>query len=220
MTSLFEWLFRKPDPLELSYFNPVKAKIGTAFMLNVIGLRDKAFRLQEIWEYGRVVDGQPRTFGDYILRYENEEIRLRFIPVEAPDSILTHHVVVMRKYDEMPYNQELDNALRCGSGELEITENGQVETYWRPFLDQFGKRRATMSYTCDMKVIRDLNNDGTIEPSEIHKFKLEYWDYSRMTKDEAGQDFTQHLFVELFLDSRIQVMWRGEEVDAQRITVL
>lgn len=223
--TLFQRLFKGKEQVEYKYFNPAKAKIASTFSLDVIGLRDLMFTLVEIREYKRTINSKQLTFGDYVLLSrpigkDDVWVRVRFMPVENPDSQLTHNVLILTKYDEMPYCKELDEVLRATTGVLDITDHDTelTETYWRPAID--GRSRLTSAYRADVSIIRDVNNDGKVEPQEVEKETIEYWDYSRITKDEAGQEFTQFLFVEMDEHSKMQTMWRGSEIDANRVTVL
>lgn len=224
--TLFQRLVRGPEVVEYKYFNPLRAKIGSSFSLDVLGFRDLMFTLREIHQYERK-DSVKSMFGDYVLLArpigkEDVWVTVRLMPVEVPDANLTHNVLLLQKYDEMPFCKPLDEACRCGSGELEISDNdtGAKETYYRLAMDNAGTQRITRSFDTTMTVIRDVNNDGKVEDHEVQKVPVEYWNYSRITRDEAGQDFTQYLFVEFDKKTRLQTMWRGEEVDAQRVTVL
>ena len=214
--TLFERLLHGKEVVEFNHFNPAHAKIGSTFTLDVINLRGLMFQLREIWEYKRNINGKQLTFGDYVLLArpvgkEDVEVRLRFMPVEVPDAELTHDVLVLTKFDEMPYNEGLDGAVRDGSGEMTITDNATKaeETYWR-------NNNLKDAYVADVSIIKDAH--GKVGDTE--HTSVEYWDYSRETDDEAGQKFVQFLFVEMDSDSKMQTLWRGEMTDANRVSVL
>lgn len=216
--TLWQRLTKGREVVEFKYTNPAKAKIGSSFSLDVIGYRDLMFTLREIHDYKRTINGKTINFADYVLLArpigkEDVEIRLRFMPVAVPDAQLTHNIVVLTKYDEMGFNQGLDGALRDTTGELIVTENSVDEKYWR-------LNGHVLPYNADVAIVRDINNDGKVESDEVENVSVEYWDFSRITTDEAQQQYTQYLFVELDKDSKVQTMWRGEEVDPERITVL
>jgi len=217
--TLFQRLTRGKEVVEFNYFNPAKARIGAAFQLDLIGLRGMIFILKEIRQYERTINGKTLTFGDYYLQSrpvdsEEQNVIVRFVPNAV--GATTHDVLLLRVYDEMQFNKELDGALRCGSGQLEITQDGQTETYWRP---QAGWKYLTEPYQATVTKIQDLNGDGRIDANEAISWRIEFWDYSRETKMD-GQDVTQFLFVEFLKDDAIQVMLRGERVPAERISVL
>ena len=218
--TLWQRLTKGPEVVEFKYTNPAKAKIGSAFSLDVMGYRDLMFTLREIHDYKRVINGKTLNFADYVLLArpigkDDVWVRVRFMPVEVPDAMLTHNIVLMTQYDEMKFNKGLDDAVRDTTGELVITENstGAEEKYWRP-------NGLTTSFNATVSIVRDENNDGKVTSNEVETRRVEYWDYSRVTTDEAKQQFTQFLFVELDQTSKVQTMWRGEEIDPQRVTVL
>jgi hypothetical protein len=51
----------------------------------------------------------------------------------------------------------------------------------------------------------------------VQKQALEYWDYSRIVKDEANQKVEEFLFVEMDKDNGWFQLWRGAEVDSRNI---
>lgn len=215
--TLWQRLTRGREVVEFQYANPVKAKIGCSFTLDVVGHRDMIFNLREILAYTRRINGKEFTFADYVLLarpigQEDVSVRVRFVPVENPDASQTHTVLLLSKYDEMKFCRDLDNALRDATGELVITEENREDKYWRI-------NDVRDSYRAEVAVIRDVNGDGKVQENEVEKHRIEYWDFHRETTDEAGQKYVQYLFVELD-DYKMQTMWRGEEVDAQRISVL
>lgn len=218
--TLWQRLTKGPEVVEHRYTNPAKAKIGCAFSIDSIGYRDLMFALREIHDYRRVINGREFRFADYVLLArpvggEDVWARVRFVPADVPDAALTHNVLLLTKYDEMRFCKELDDALRDATGELVVTDNatGTEERYWRP-------NGLTTPYRATVSVVRDENGDGKVTSNEVEKRRVEYWDFARTTTDEAKQPFTQHLFVELDGDSKVQTMWRGEEIDPQRVAVL
>ncbi len=216
--TLWQRMTKGKEVVEFNYTNPAKAKIGNTFNLDVMDYRGLMFSLREIHDYKRTLNGRVLNFADYILLArpvgkEDIEVRLRFVPLTVPDALMTHNVILLHKYDEMPFNKGLDEVLRATTGELVITENAVDEKYWRI-------NDIKTPYRADVAVVRDANNDGKIEDKEVEKNKVEYWDYSRITTDVAQQKFTQYLFVELDQGSKVQTMWRGEEIDPERVNIL
>lgn len=194
--TLWERLTRGP---EKQIENPANAKIGAIFTIDEIDYRNKTNHLREIMEYKREINGKEFVFVDYVF----DDFRLRFMP--STDDGVTHNIILLKKYDEMKFNESLDSVLREETGELVITENDNEEKYWR-------NNDVTSSYLAKINVLSGKNKLDTMN--------IEYWDFSRVTKDEADQDFTQYLFVELDKNYHMQTMWRGEEILAEKITIL
>ena len=53
----------------------------------------------------------------------------------------------------------------------------------------------------------------------VKKKDVEYWDYWREIKDEAGQPFNEFCFVEMNKEDGWFTIWQGKEIDAQNVTV-
>jgi hypothetical protein len=213
---------KKEVPVENKVYNPANARIGNSFTLDVMGLRDMVFTLREICEYKR--QGKP-SFVDYVLLSrpvggEDKWIRLRYMPVEVPDSVLKDSVLMLVSDGEGAFDKDLDEVLRRNDPDFTITDNAtnDKQTFWRPSLD--GKNHITGSHCASLSVVRDANGDGKVEESEIDRRQIEYWDYSRITHDEAKQEITEFLFIELDKHCGTQAFWRGEEIDSQRVMVL
>ena len=107
--TLWEMLLAKVHgPVELHYYNPLKAKVGSSILINDIDLRDFNFFIKEIRQYSRVLDGKQFLFVDYVLlarplHGEDVWVRLRLNPVDDPEAAagLTHTALLLRLYDEM-----------------------------------------------------------------------------------------------------------------------
>src|SRR5262249_47320007 len=110
--TLWEMLTAKiTGPVELKYYNPLKAKIGNAVQINEIDWKDYSFFLKEIREYKRMIRGQDFPFADYVLlsrplHGDDVWVRLRLNPVDDPGKVagLTHNVLLLRLDDDLAYD--------------------------------------------------------------------------------------------------------------------
>ena len=220
--TLWEMLTSKfSSPTELKYYNPLKARIGNAVQINDIDWKDNSFFLKEIREYQRRISGQLFLFVDYVLlsrplHGDDTWIRLRLNPVDDPTRAagLTHNVLLLRLDDDLAYDEGLHNILRDTTKKFQVLENGQVtEEYWR--VNDVGD-----SYEAKVTVLRDVNNDGTVDDDEVQRLQIEYWDYWREIKDIAGQPVTQYLFVEMNKDNGWFQIWKGQEIDPTKVMVM
>lgn len=220
--TLWEMLMAKlHGPVELDYYNPLKAKIGSSVMINEIELRENNFFIKEIRQYERTIERKRFLFVDYVLLarpLHGEEIwlRLRLNPVDDPDAAagLTHTALLLRLYDEMAYNEDLYKVVTDTTKKFEVLENGQVtEEYWRI-------NDVATSYKAKLCVLKDENKDGQVDQDEVEKGELEYWDYWRDTTDEVGQPLRQYLFVEMNTENGWFQIWRGQEVDPNKVLVM
>jgi hypothetical protein len=209
------------SPVELQYYNPLKARIGNAVVINEVEWRDYNFFLREIREYKRTLGSKQFLFADYTLLArplggDDVSLRLRLNPVDNPDRAggLTHHVLMLRLYDEMTYNEDFHKVVTDTTKRFQVMDNGQVvEEYWRI-------NDVSDSYKARITIIKDVNSDGKVEKDEVETMELEYWDYWRDTTDEFGQPLRQFLFVEMDRDNGWFQIWRGQEMDPQRILVM
>jgi hypothetical protein len=212
------WTGKKELPVEERYFNPMKAKIGSAVTLNDIDLKQYEFFVKEIRETKRIIEAKPFLFADYVVQAQPLQgdavvLRLRVNPTHQADSGLTHNVLVLRLFDEMAYDEGFHGVLTDTTKKIEVTEHDATETYWRI-------NDVQDSYKATVSVVRDANQDGTVKEDEVETVPVEYWDYWRETPDEAGNPMVQFLFVEMNTDSGWFQLWRGEEINPQRVVII
>jgi len=216
--TLWEMLRAKSKgPVELQITNPLQLKIGACVNVNEIDIDEHIFYVKRIMEYKRVIDGNTYVFTDYDLLArplgkEDVKVRIRLNPMENPDVVagLTHNVVLLKLYEELAYDEGLHKVLTDTTKLFEVLENGVcTERYYRI-------NDVQDSYKSQVTVVKE----GDKDLEGLVKFGLEYWDYWREVKDEAGQPFNQFLFVEMDTDNGYFQMWRGEEIDAAQVSVL
>jgi len=218
--TLWEMLLdRFQGPLELRSYNPLKARIGSSLMFNILDMKEYNFFVKEIREYQRTLGGRQFSFVDYVLMAkplgaDEVWVRLRLVPIEgaqAPD--LTHHALVLRLYDEFAHDEAFYKVVTDTTRKFEVREDGRVT-------EEYGRiNDVTDPYEAQVTLIKDLNNDGTIERDEVQTTRVQYWDYWREVKDEAGQPVHQYLFVEMDAETGWFQIWRGAEIDAQKVVV-
>jgi hypothetical protein len=220
--TLWEMLLDKiGGPLELKYYNPLKARIGVSVTIDTVELRDLNFFLREIREYKRKIGPKEFTFVDYALlarplHGDDVELRLRLNPVADPDKVggQTHHVLMLRLDDEMAYSDEFNKVLTDKTGKFQVLQDGEVKEEFMRLGGLKSPYKATVSF------LRDVNQNEHIERDEVETLQLKYWDYARECKDEAGQPFQEYLFVEMDADSGWIQIWRGQEMDAKKVLVI
>jgi hypothetical protein len=220
--TLWEMLVEKLSrpPLEFQVYNPLQARVGSSVMIDDVEWRDLNFFLREIREYKRRISGKEFVFVDYVLRARplrgNEVcIRLRLNPVDDPDRHggLTHHVLLLQLDDDLPYSADLHRVVNDTTGKFQILQDGQV----REEFERIGG--VSSPYKAQVAVLRDVNRDEKVSQDEVERLRLEYWDYSREVKDAAGQAQQQFLFVEMNTQNGWFQIWRGQEIDPQRVMV-
>jgi hypothetical protein len=220
--TLWEMLKAKlQGPVELRYYNPLKAKIGASVMVNDLDLKDFNFFVKEIRQYERRIGPNQFFFADYVLLAKPLEgndvwVRIRLTPIENPDraSDLTHDVLLLLLTDDLAYNEGLHKVVKDTTRHFQVIEDGKVKEEYTRIND------VSSSYRAEVSVIRDVNDDHRVDPDEVEKIELEYWDYWRETQDAAGQPQKQFLFVEMNTRTGWMQIWSGREMDPHQIMVL
>lgn len=208
-------------PVELHFYNPLKARVGASVMINLLDWKDYNFVLREIREYRRVIDGKEFLFVDYVLlaRPLNADdilVRLRLNPVEDPDAAggLTHRALLLHLTDEMAYDEGLYKVVTDTTRKFEVIEDGKVTAeYWR-------LNDVTDSYQAQVAVLKDSDHNNRVDADEVERLQIEYWDYTREVQDEAGQPVQEYLFVEMDRSSGWFQIWQGTEADPQQVLVM
>jgi hypothetical protein len=206
---------------DVKFFNPLQAKPGSGFKIDLIDWRDRDFRLHEIREYKRRIEGREFLFADYVLvdRPLHDQpvwVRLRVNPADpASSGGLTHHALLLRLEEDMAYDKGLHDVVQAETRVFEINhdDGSPTETFTR-------LNDVSDSYIAQVTVVQDKNADAKIDIKELQRLKVEYWDYGREWSDAAGQPTTEYLFVEMNADTGWFQIWRGEEVDPHRVVVL
>lgn len=180
--------------------NPLDIKLRkTHVSINLVEFNNTPLLILSLREYARKINGNDHWFVDYTLDGDHKFInRIRCYP--------DGQILLLSLYHEMLFNNELFNTLK-GDTEFHITDddNKIEEVYWR-------LRGKKDEEHCKV----ELDYGEGLE----QKYEMDYWDFSRTTKDEANQDYEQFLFVEMDKDSGRFQMWRGKKIDRERITVL
>jgi hypothetical protein len=219
--TLWEMLLdRLKGPVEFEYYNPLRARVGSAATIDLVEWRELNFFVESIHEYKRTIGGRQFLFADYALRArplagEPVLVRLRLHPVDDPDRAagLTHHVLLLRLEDEAPYSEELHKVVNDPSGTFQVREDDQVQAEYRRVND------VATPYTAEVTVVRDANLDKRVDRDEVEKRRVEYWDYWREVKDEAGQPRREFLFVEMDAENGWFQVWAGGEIDPRKVMV-
>lgn len=215
---LMEW-FQKP--VEESVFNPLRAKVGSAVTISELDLGEYNFFVREIREYRRKIGMKNFYSVDYVLLarplgQDDVHVRVRILPVDDPERAagLSHHALLLRLDDELAYDEEFLAVVNDDTGKFQVLQDGNVEEEYYRVND------LRSPYQAWVTVVQDLDGDKKAEQDEIEKFPLEYWDYWRETKDEVGISFRQFLFVELNKNDGWIQIWKGQELDPQKVLMM
>lgn len=199
---------KKPIPVEKQFFNPLDAKVGAHgrfnnVMVNLRGEPDvdvsgELFTVVSIWSWLLEVNGNKHNMADYCLESGDNRLVVRVAPqfsrgkTQGPEVLVLSHFWPDSQYDEPhAWDDESPIVLECLNDKkpefIRFEGTPQEERYFRDSRNVVGR----------VSLLSDLNMDGTVELDEVQKLDYSLWTYRRDTKDAVGQDFTQHLHVQL-----------------------
>jgi hypothetical protein len=219
--TLWEMLLDKlKGPLEFQYYNPLRARIGSAVTLDEMAWRDLNFFVLSITEYKRTIGPQEFRFVDYTLVArplggDKVVVRLRLMPVDDPEQAagVTHHVLLLQLEDDLPYDKGLHQVVNDDTMRFQVREDDKVQAEYTRLND------VRSPYKAELAIVRDVNLDKHVTRDEIEKRHVEYWDYWREVPDEAGQPRREFLFVEMDGENGWFQIWKGSEIDPRRVMV-
>lgn len=211
-----DWL---GGPQEAKYFNPLKAQLGRSVYFDDPDWRTRDFKLREIRQYKRTIEGREYIFADYVLTERTlqgveTDVRIRLNPTGDAAGGEEMQGLMLFLEDEMKYDESFNEVVRDPSGIFRIENDGKVEAEFTRLHDLREPYKAVVT------ILVDENSDQRISKDEIDVRRIEYWDYERDTTDEAGQTVKEYVFVELDnADGWFQI-WRGKPFDPRKITVM
>lgn len=224
--TLWEVFTQKPaGPVELQHYNPLKARIGSTVDIDLADYANMTFMVRELREYNRTVNGVPFQTCDYTLvarpadAEDDVTVRLRLNPTNQNG--LSHNTLLLTLYDEFTFDQDDAKGLLeiCKtSDQLQITDHDNNDAVY----DFYRIGGVKEPQNANVVVVREIQNrtvPGKPEVGEV-QFSMEYYDFSRIIKDNAKQDYEHFMFVEMDKDSGRQQMWWGKEIDPHRVSVV
>lgn len=210
---------------ETKVYNPIGAKVGGSITIDDIDYRGLNFFVKEIREYKIQVGGERHQFVDYVLLArplgkDDLWVRLRLVPDRSGESRFTHRAMVLSLYDDLPYNEGLHDVVRDSTLKFVVDDdmsdddpdNDIHEEFWRV-------NDVAASYTAKVSSLKDVDGSGKVDRHEVSRSEIEFWDYSRMT-DIDGVEAEEFLFVEMDTNSGWFQIWRGCEVNPERVDAI
>lgn len=226
MPTLWEMLKRKVSgeeeeqvvPVEFQFYNPLQLRIDDVMKIDIIDggedLSPLNFPLRQIRAVNRQIGEREFPFVDYDVVSQSLEtdqeirMRVRLLPMEDPDTVMTHNVILFKKLAEFGYDKGFHENLNTLD---QIDEHEAFEaSYWRP-------EGIRDPYVGETAYLRDEDSDGTVEEHEVRRGELTYWDFHRETEDASGK-FIEWYMVEMDENGFFEI-WVGREVRPERITV-
>jgi hypothetical protein len=215
-------------PLELQGYNPLQAKIGcTVSLKNDVRFQSINFVIERITVYDTPIGGKNFRHIDYHCKGTSLEtegfvrFRLRLLPNEDATNEIGCTIQVLFLYDEFGYDQGFqDNVLGDPEGIFNIEQDDfgkqlppdQVRRYWRV-------EDVRDPYHSKALIYEDEDKSGKVDETEMRKERVTSWDYSRITQDENGTEFTEFLTVEMDDSTRYFAILRGTEALAEDVLI-
>lgn len=202
-------------------YNPIKCKVGGVVKIDSLDFRDHRFTVREIKEYSLSLGGSYHRMVDYVLLARpigkpDLKVILRLVPDKDSNSKVSHRALLLTLYDELEYNEGLHNVVKDDTGKFEIDDNSDPENVVH---DEFWRVNDVLtSYLANVKTLTDDDGDGKVDTSEVKNSKVEYWDYYRDT-DVEGVEIQEFVFVQMDSKNGWFQIWRGSEVNSERIDV-
>lgn len=191
--------YGKPDLLK-GCWNPLGTRPGTTLVLSPIGEASRPARVTGVVEYSR----GPLKFTDYELDGGD---RLRVMPLpasEAHDIGCGHRVYHLKKDAVEPFSADLLAAVSDPSGQFNISQNGETQSYHRA-------NGLKSPHDAKVRSFVDEDGDRRVSEDEVTTASVRYWDF-------LGGDAV--LFIEQDVkDSGQFTFWLGAEVDPSRISI-
>lgn len=205
-------------------YNPIGCKVGGVVKIDSLDFRDYRFGVTEIEQFTIVKDGKKHRMVDYNLLARpigqpDFECVLRIVPDTNGKSACSHRAILLSLYDSMEFDQGLVDVCNAEEKKFVIDDdkcdddvtNDEHFEYWR--VNDVGT-----SYLATVKNLSDENRDGKVDEDEVTTRQVEFWDYSRMT-DVDGVEVEEFVFVEMNKENGWIDIWRGSEVNPERIDV-
>lgn len=213
-------------PLELQYHNPLSAKVGCTISFDhepeISGIN---FVVEKISVYETKIGVKKFYHTDYHLKGVSLEqdapvrSRLRLIPDEETPDKLGHKIQLLDLYHEMTFDKAfVETTLADPTGEFHVLQDDEgnpleiPRKYWRveDVLDP---------YHAKVTILKDVDGDGTVEENELEHELVTYYDYSRLTEDEAGGEVIEFLTIEMNEDTGYLTFLRGKDILPSQVTV-
>lgn len=234
--TLWEKLTAKP--VELQYYNPLKAHIGSTIDIDLSDYSGKIFTVQEIHEIKRVINDKEFLTADYVIAEGDTELRIRINPLEKPKQGLAWNTVLLTPYDDLDYDEGLHNVCKTYKKfEVDDHDSGEKSDYWRiddpsfwcPTHNSERRDEPGTCLRCNKDMVLSVSEESAdvtcVNENAQHDvvastIKVFHWDFSRMTPDDAGSEYEQFLFVEMNADNGHFQLWRGSEIDPRRVSLI
>lgn len=207
---------------EDKYHNPLKARIGNTFNLDLLDHRELFYALKAI----EVINRRSGTkLADYRLQAkpfgttDTKELVLRTVPRDGKvgKEKIDFRILSLSTYFSCGWNDDARGGIMEGvndpRGEFVINPGTEQEQKY------FRLHGLKDPYAATVNILKDDDNNGIVEDEEIETKTMKIWDYSRTTLDEAKQEMNEYLYVQKDEKTGWIDILIGTEVPPERIIV-
>lgn len=207
---------------EEKYHNPLKARIGNTFNLDLLDHRELFYSLKSI----DVINRRNGTkLADYRLQAkpfgttDTKELVLRTVPRDGKvgKEKIDFRILSLSTYFACGWNDDARGGIMEGvndpRGEFVINPGTEHEQKY------FRLHGLKDPYTATVNILKDDDNNGIVEDEEIETKTVKIWDFSRTTLDEAKQEVNEYLYVQKDEKTGWIEILLGTEVPPERIIV-
>lgn len=189
-------------------YNPIGCDLNSIVKIDAIDFRDYRFSVKEIKNHSIIMGGKTHNMVDFILESnkfnDGQNLCLRVVPNKNSKSSKTYRILVMNLYDSIAYDEGLHGVVKDDTKKFVIdddTDESNIihDEFWR--VNDVG-----LSYSSNVKSLPE------------DKCEIEFWDYSRNT-DVDGVEVEEFVFVQMDKKTGWFEIWRGSEVDPNKVEV-
>lgn len=198
------------QPPEKQIYNPIGVKVGSSMQIDSLDTFGKNFFVEAVAAIVTKVGSQEFHMADYTLvckPIEGDDITLRLRVAEDKNSTCGYKAMVLTLHDSLGYDEGLHGVLKQTdeTGKFQIDFDDKPSDVFPRCGGVHGSYKATTA---------KVGKDGKTENSG-----MEYWDFSRMMTQD-GAEVEQYLFVEMNADNGWFELWKGNEIDPQRVEAI
>ena len=213
------------DAPEALIYNPIGARIGSSITIDSIDCFGKHFFVTEIRDCATNIASHEFRMADYVLvarPLDGKDITIRLrVAVDTTSTYgVPYKTMVLEQHDSLAYDEGLHNVLKetDNTGKFQIDHEGADSDVFLRCGGVKGSYKAKIvivgQEVAEVKAGYPLvMKDSTTEAG------FEYWDFSRIVKQD-GVDVDQYLFVEMNTDNGWFKLWKGCEIDPQKIDAI
>lgn len=233
--SFIDILLCRPVEQEVKFYNPLNIGIGKVIEIKYPEYDGKDFRIENVYEYTRELNGRTFIHCCYDLVSKSggtaERVRLLANPIKgaSAEDAYPYSLLLLKLDHEQQWDDSMTPVLEdaCDNKQWVVDDDGKDDDgnqVREPYHDVYYRLNDLVDpYEAEVAEIEDEDGNGKFDPSEVRTRTVTYYDFARQVEDVPGVENTEFYIVEK--DGSVEeegyiTMWKGDEIDPSRITVL